>query len=182
MQARRSNWFVRAIASLLIVCFMALVFRPTLLQADDRMRTTPAPTVTSTLIAAPSASAVQSPFIVGLKQGEVAPFTGVLLNPPAVAKIAVDAENAKKECDLTVKSEVGKQKAMDDTRLADKDSDLKFTTASLNATIKAREDEIKTLRSQSSSGGNNVWWFTGGGAAGIGLTLAIVYVVGLVRK
>lgn len=124
-----------------------------------------------------------NPMMVPLQKGWVAPFTGVLLNPPAVAQITVDAKNAKKECDLRVGAEVSKEKAYGDTRLKDKDSELKYTKETLGEQVKLRDAEIARLRKETTDkSGSVIWWGVGGFAGGVILTVTIAFLVSASTK
>lgn len=140
-------------------------------RADDTMRTVSAPTVS----ASPS---LMSPVLVPMTKGQVAPFTGVLLNPPAVAQITVDKENQKKECDLSIKRESETQKALADRALKDKDSELTYTRDTLTQQIKSRDEAIARLQKDTlSSSGNGLIWGIVGFAGGVLMTVGIVYAV-----
>lgn len=169
-----SKKFSKIIA--LITVFAFILFVSPGYASDEKLRTTTAPTVTATAPIPPA-------LIVVLKKGQPAPWDGALLNPTAVAQIAVDKENAKKECDIRVTAEVSKQKAFDDTKLADKESELKYTRDTLTSQIKSRDAELESLRKRSAdSSGNWVWWLSGGVVAGVVLTLGTVVIISYARN
>ena len=160
-----------------LLTLISLLFAWMPLHAEEKLRSTVAPTVTA------SAQPIPPPLIVVLKKGQLAPWDGVLLNSTATAQITVDKENSKKECDITVKSEVDKQKAFDTVKLADKESELKYTRDTLTAQVKSRDAELDAMRKRSaSSSGDWVLWMSLGAAGGIVLTVGAVFLVSYVKN
>lgn len=166
--------FLRSLVAMTVVlCFVTSHVRAW--ADDEKLRTTPPPTVTTTITAPPA--------IVAVYKGGIVPFTGVLLNPAAVAQVIVDAKNAKAECDIRIEREVSKEKSFSDARLKDKDTELKYTKDTLSEQIRLRDvelDRIRNERIKESSG--NVWWAVGGAVGGVVVTLAITFVVNLSGK
>ena len=158
-----------------VLTLLAFMLSVTVTKAEDKMRTTPVPSVTTTI--------PMNPLMVPLQKGWVAPFTGVLLNPPAVAQITVDSKNSKKECDIRIESEVSKEKAYGDIRLKDKDGELKYAKETLGEQIKLRDIEVNRLRKETiDKSGSAIWWSAGGFAGGVILTVTIAFLVSVSAK
>lgn len=128
--------------------------------------------------------------ITSLKQGQVAPFQGVLLSPHAVAEITVKLDSVKE----TVKIEV-------DKCLAEREAQIRFLTNDSNskleqeksissAKLESKEKQIIQLQSivkkQENSNSSSTTWITvgiiGGMVGGIALTSLAVYVVNVASK
>ena len=118
------------------------------------------------------------PRIMGIEQGQAAPYAGVLLNSIAAAKIFTESNFSQTECDLRVKYEVEKEAArlnmlLETTRVSMEAMDKRHRTL-----IEIKDKEIERLSEISSN--TNDWsalWYAGGVLTGIGLTIAIVYAV-----
>ena len=132
------------------------------------------------LVYAPVCFAEDTPIpkgkITGLAKGEHAPYTGVLLDNIAAARIFSDKKYFEEQWQLKLQYELGKQKArLDLTIQSQKDShdslQEKHTTL-----MKLKDDEIKRL-SDLAAGKEDytTWWAVGGVIVGIGLTIAVVY-------
>ena len=118
------------------------------------------------------------PRIMGIEQGQTAPYAGVLLNSIAAAKIFAEGNFSQTECDLRVKYEVEKEAArlnmlLETTRISMEAMDKRSSSL-----IEIKDKEIERLSEISSN--TNDWsplWYAGGVLTGIGLTIAIVYAV-----
>jgi hypothetical protein len=150
--------------------------------ADDRLRTIPAPTVSGSIVAGVPVVSSIGAVIYPITKGAAAPFSGVLLNPAAVAQISVDKQTAVEACSIETKKQVDSQIAFDAVKIADKDSELKYTKDTLSKQLKDRDDQIKQLQKNSVSSTGTAWWLIGGFLGGVALTLGIVVVVDLSRK
>jgi hypothetical protein len=119
------------------------------------------------------------PRITGIKEGEPAPYDGVLLNTSAAARTFIDKEYSAKECELRINFEVQKESLrmrllLDTTRVS-----LEATEKRYNSIITIKDEEIERLSQIVSDRPNDhsVWWAAGGIVVGIGLTIAVVYAV-----
>ena len=118
------------------------------------------------------------PKIMGIKQGQAAPYAGVLLNSIAAAKIFAEGNFSQTECDLRVKYEVEKEAArlnmlLETTRISMEAMDKRSSSL-----MGIKDKEIERLSEISSN--TNDWsplWYAGGVLTGIGLTIAIVYAI-----
>ena len=116
------------------------------------------------------------PRIMGIKQGEVAPYTGVLLNTLAAAKVFTEKSYSDEECKLRIAYEVEREIArvnllLQSTRVSMESMEKRYVSI-----ISIKDTEIQRLSDIASNKADySVWWATGGVIVGIGLTLAVVY-------
>ena len=116
--------------------------------------------------------------ITGLSKGEHAPYTGVLLDNIAAARIFSDKKYLIEQFDLKLQYELGKQKARLDLTIQSQKASLDALQEKHTALMKLKDDEIKRL-SDLAAGKEDytTWWAVGGVIVGIGLTIAVVYAV-----
>jgi len=115
--------------------------------------------------------------ITGLNYGQKAPYTGVLLNGVAAAKLLTDKRFSEEQWKLKLDFELAKEAA----RLGLIINSQKVSIEALNkkhtTLMKIKDDEIERLsKIASNTNDYSIWWATGGVIIGIGLTLAVVYV------
>lgn len=127
----------------------------------------------------PASTPDETPKVTGIKKGEEAPYSGVLLNTAAAAKIFADKDFSTQECIMRINFEVQKehlrmQLLLDNTKLSLDIMDNKYT-----AIIDIKDNEINRLSKVALENSNNysTWWAAGGVIAGIALTIAVVYAV-----
>ena len=134
------------------------------------------------LVYAPVCLAEDTPIpkgkITGLSKGEHAPYTGVLLDNIAAARIFSDKKYLKEQFELKLQYELGKQKARLDLTIQSQKASLDALQEKHTTLMKLKDDEIKRL-SDLAAGKDDytTWWAVGGGIVGIGLTIAVVYAV-----
>ena len=118
------------------------------------------------------------PRVMGIQEGEPAPYSGVLLNPIAAAKIFAEKDFSQTQCDLRVEFEVAKELArvnliLETTRVSMESMEQKYTSL-----LQIKDTEIERLsKIASDTNDYSVWWASGGIVVGIGLTIAVVYAV-----
>tara|TARA_R100001510_G_C7652116_1_gene209920 strand:- start:2109 stop:2501 length:393 start_codon:yes stop_codon:yes gene_type:complete len=107
-----------------------------------------------------------------LKEGEVAPWDGRLLNEPAMRILVEDSAIKDMTCEAKTAYELNKLKIEEkyryDVLKVKTDAEIK----KLNELIKLQDEHIKELRPQ-----NNIWPVIGGFIAGAGISIGIMYVV-----
>lgn len=119
---------------------------------------------------------VLRPRIMGIQEGEVAPYAGVLLNTIAAAKVFTEKNYSNEECRLRITYEVEREIArvnllLESTRVSMESVEKRYTSI-----ISIKNTEIERLSEIASNNNDySVWWATGGIVMGIGLTLAVVY-------
>ena len=155
---------MRAIVPILIVC-LAFPFN---VRADPPSDDTPE------VVIAPA------PKITGIKKGEVAPFTGVLLNTLAAAQVFTEKSFLNEECQLRIDYAVQKEVARMNLLLNSTKASLDSVEKRYSTIIKIKDTEIERLSkiALESNNNNSAWWAAGGVIVGISLTIATVYAVG----
>ena len=134
------------------------------------------------LVYAPVCFAEDTPIpkgkITGLSKGEHAPYTGVLLDNIAAARVFSDKKYLKEQFDLKLQYELGKQKARLDLTIQSQKASLDALQEKHTTLIDIKDEEIKRL-SDIAAGKEDysTWWAVGGVVVGIGLTLAVVFAV-----
>jgi hypothetical protein len=109
-----------------------------------------------------------------LQKGDMAPYTGTLFDPVAVAKILADKKFSKKSCDIKVQYEKNIIQAKC-TRTRDLlSSELKIEKEKCNLIVQAQREEIETLRNLA-KGVDNTLWATIGFALGAVTSVAIFF-------
>lgn len=166
---------MRRFISGLLVATMLATSTPAF--ADGTPATTPNIPVPALQPGEQSVGQVVSP----LKQGQKAPFTGVLLSPEAIAKIIVDYQNAQNETDIQVKRAVGIQAAQDQLKIDDLTGALTYQKTVDATQIKAANDQINVLSKQLQDAENSksspVVWGSLGAVGGIVVTILTVFAV-----
>lgn len=107
-----------------------------------------------------------------MKEGDVAPWDGRLLNEPAVRILIEDAATKDMMCEAKTEFELNKlrieEKYKYDVLKVKTDAEIN----KLNELIKLQEEHIKQLKPQ-----NNMLPILGGFIAGAGLSIGIMYAV-----
>ena len=146
---------MRQLISLILV--FTLVF-PISLFADDTPPTEPRPTIT------------------GIREGQPAPYSGVLLNPLAAARLFVDKDFSEQECDLRVEYAVQRELAKINLLLESTKVSMESMEQRYVSIITIKDTEIERLSNLAINQNDySAWWAAGGMVVGIGLTLAVVY-------
>jgi hypothetical protein len=120
-----------------------------------------------------------------MRKGQVAPFTGVLLSPEAVAKIIVDYNNAKEQTEIEAKKARETQKAQDQLIIDNLKADIDREKAIAEAQVKSRDGQLKilsdALEKAEKDKPNPTLWAGIGVVAGAAITIITVFVVGSVK-
>ena len=107
-----------------------------------------------------------------LKEGEVAPWDGRLLNESAMRILVEDSATNDMVCEAKTAFELNKLKIEEkyryDVLKVQTDAEIK----KLNELIKLQDEHIKQLRPQ-----NNMWPVIGGFVVGAGVSIGIMYAV-----
>ena len=107
-----------------------------------------------------------------VKEGDVVPWAGRLLNEAALRILIEDSVTKDMNCEAKIEFELNKAKIEDKYKF----DVLKATTDAeinkLNELIKLQDEHIKELRPQ-----NNIWPVIGGFIAGAGISIGIMYAV-----
>lgn len=116
--------------------------------------------------------------ITGLQAGEKAPYSGVLLNSTAAAKLLAEQNYTRDQWKLKLEYELAKQS----TQLNLTIESQKISYVALEkkhwTLMRIKDQELKRLsKIVSNKNDYSIWWASGGVIVGIGLTIAVVYAV-----
>ena len=116
--------------------------------------------------------------ILGIKAGQKAPYTGVLLNSIAAAKLLADKQFSEEQWKLRIEYEVGKERAKLNMVIQSQKASIDGLSEKHLTLMKIKNDEIERLSEiASTTNSYSEWWAAGGIIVGIGLTIAVVYAV-----
>tara|TARA_R100000008_G_C3586983_1_gene173249 strand:+ start:3229 stop:3696 length:468 start_codon:yes stop_codon:yes gene_type:complete len=112
-----------------------------------------------------------------INKGELAPYSGILLDSIAAAKINVDKKYSLLKYDLELDLEIKKIKAQYDLQLGTLQAQHDSLEDKHISLLKIKNDEINRLRDILKDNPNdyNHWWMAGGVVAGIVTSIAIFY-------
>ena len=129
------------------------------------------------LIWLPSAALAETPKVAEIKEGQKAPFNGILYNYQANAVLLAAKEKGQLECSLQLKHNAAKEKARCDMLTSLVKASLEANEKKYDAILKIKNNEINHLQKITFDRPNayNHWWFAGGVVAGVGLSLGIFY-------
>jgi hypothetical protein len=118
------------------------------------------------------------PRIIGIQKGELAPYTGVLLNSLAAARVFVDKDFSITECQLRIDFAVQNELARVNMLLESSKASMEAMNQRYTEIIKIKDTEILRL-SELNNGHKNYseWWAVGGFVVGAALTVALVFAV-----
>ena len=116
--------------------------------------------------------------ITGISHGQRAPYTGVLLNTIAAAKLLTNKDYSEKQWELKLEYELAKQSAELTLVIETQKASYQSLQEKHNVLMGLKNTEIERLSAIAS---NQVdyshWWATGGVVVGILLTIGVVYAV-----
>lgn len=122
-----------------------------------------------------------APKITTVKQGQIVPFDGVLLNAASAAKVFVQKDHSEEECKLTVDFEVEKEHLRAQKEIDRLESSITFSTERYESIISNREIQIRDLQKLASEleepPDYTLWWFSGGVALGMAVTIGISFAI-----
>ena len=133
--------------------------------------------ISTNLAFAPLAYAADDPKYTHIEEGQAAPFSGTLFNPPATATLITENQFNMSDCDLRVDFQVIKAQAIYQLRLdlLQVSYDSLEERHSLLMDIKAQEIETYRTMALDQPNKNNHWWLAGGTATGIVVTLSVLF-------
>ena len=116
--------------------------------------------------------------ITGLNYGQKAPYTGVLLNSIAAAKLLTDKRFSDEQWKLKLQYELAKESARLNLIIETQKVSYEFLQKKHKTLIDIKNNEIKRL-SQIVFNTNDysIWWASGGIVVGISLTIAVAYAI-----
>jgi len=117
----------------------------------------------------------QEGVITELQKGQKAPFTGVLMDATAAAKVLTEQKYTAEECRLEMDREIEILKAKLELDLKISDIKLDITTKKYTNLLDIKEQESKRLQELALERPNDYthWWFVGGAIGGMVLTVGV---------
>ncbi len=128
---------------------------------------------------------VSEPLVAPLRQSQKAPFSGLLLNPPAAAKIIVDYNNIKTQVEIETTKAVEIEKAKAKKTIDDLKTELEYTKTVADAITKSREKQVDVLLQKVNDLEKNrsdpALWCGIGVASGVVVTVLTILVIGAAK-
>ena len=122
------------------------------------------------------------PQITSIAKDQPAPYSGVLLNTVAAAKIFTEKEFVGMECELRIEYAVQKEILRLNLLLETSQATVESMDKKYTSLLDIKDQEIKRLSKVASEKGDySSLWFAGGVVAGIITSVAIVYAVNKVN-
>ena len=135
----------------------------------------------SLLVLQPLALAQEvEPIITDIVEGQTAPFSGTLLNPPAGAQMLAEKEAGEAECELRIEYAEDRQQAMCDLVVNSTTASLEALQERYNTIMDIKDQEIERLTEIAIEADHRDFstvWFTGGVMLGVATTIAIAFAI-----
>ena len=118
-----------------------------------------------------------NPKVAEIKQGQKAPFNGILYDYEANAVLLASKEKGQLECSLQLKHSAAKGEAKCDMLASTVKASLTATEKKYDAILKIKNGQIDHLEKITLEQPNayNNWWFAGGFLGGVALSMGIFY-------
>ena len=121
------------------------------------------------------------PKISPLNEGDIAPFTGVLYNPTAVAETIAQRELLIQQHELNLSVLKERLDAECNLKIFNLQAELDAFRFKYDSMTETKDDEINKLHSiiLKQTNDHSHWWFAGGILTGVLITIGVVYAVNL---
>jgi len=115
--------------------------------------------------------------VTDLQEGNPAPYSGILLDTAASARLLTEKEYQDEDCDIKINYELEKIKARHALEFGIIESKVVLLEEANSSILSMKNSEIGRLQELALKNPNDNahWWFAGGLAAGILTSLAIFY-------
>lgn len=133
------------------------------------------------LIAAPQLAYAECADLTPLNQGQTAPCDGVHVKSAAMAKIVVDLEKARKQCDLQLDTQKKKSDAICTAELGKRDVEILTIKNIHELKEDMRKKQINFLVNQLDKSQKPGWYFVAGTVAGIAVTMASAWTLNQIK-
>ena len=133
------------------------------------------------LIAAPQLAYAECADLTPLNQGQTAPCDGVHVKAAAMAKIIVDIENAKKQCDLLLDKQKKKSDTICNGELGKRDVEILTIKNIHELKEDMRKKQINFLVNQLDKSQKPGWYFVAGTVTGIAVTMASAWALNQIK-
>ena len=121
-------------------------------------------------------TALADPMLIHLREGDVAPFDGRLMNDEAVANIIAESELTLEQCQIKTELQVSIVKAELQLEIDYLKAELETEQAKNATLLELRDTEIETLRKEMKPN-KTMWAFFGGFLLASGTSLGTYYSV-----
>ena len=134
-------------------------------------------TILTFLIILIPVNSYSNPKVAEIKQGQKAPFNGILYDYEANAVLLASKEKGQLECSLQLKHSAAKGEAKCDMLASTVKASLTATEKKYDAILKIKNGQIDHLEKITLEQPNayNNWWFAGGFLSGVALSMGIFY-------
>ena len=134
-------------------------------------------TILTFLIILIPVNSYSNPKVAEIKQGQKAPYNGILYDYEANAVLLASKEKGQLECSLQLKHSASKEKAKCDMLTSTVNASLTATEKKYGAILKIKDGQIDHLEKITLEQPNdyNNWWFAGGFLGGVALSMGIFY-------
>ena len=134
-------------------------------------------TILTFLIILIPVNSYSNPKVAEIKQGQKAPYNGILYDYEANAVLLASKEKGQLECSLQLKHSASKEKAKCDMLTSTVNASLTATEKKYDAILKIKNGQIDHLEKITLEQPNayNNWWFAGGFLSGVALSMGIFY-------
>ncbi|KKQ97095.1 MAG: hypothetical protein UT24_C0053G0002 [Candidatus Woesebacteria bacterium GW2011_GWB1_39_12] len=118
-----------------------------------------------------------------LKNGEVAPFMGVLFDPMATAIILTEGEHLEEQFRLKLEFELNKESTRNKLIVENLKIDLKTTEQTTKIIVGEKEKELEKLRKMALQSSDYTWFYVGSGfLGGVLVTILGAWAMGQASK
>jgi len=126
----------------------------------------------------------QEGVITEIQKGQQAPFTGVLMDATAAAKVLTNKKYTEEQCKIEMDKELKLLQAKLGLDVKICNSKLISCQESSSKIIKIKDEEIARLQEIALDSPNDysIWWLTGGVVGGIALSVAVFAVAVEIQK
>ncbi len=133
------------------------------------------------LVVSPQIAYAECADLTPLNQGQTAPCDGVHVKSAAMAKIVVDLEKARKQCDLQLDTQKKKSDAICTAELGKRDVEILTIKNIHELKEDMRKKQINFLVSQLDKSQKPGWYFVAGTVAGIAVTMASAWTLNQIK-
>lgn len=133
------------------------------------------------LIVTPSIAYAECADLTPLNKGQIAPCDGVHVKSAAMAKVIVDLENTKKQCDLRLDKQKEKSYAICTAELGKRDVEILTIKNIHELKEDMRKKQINFLVDQLDKSQKPGWYFVAGTVTGIAVTMASAWALNQIK-
>jgi len=134
-------------------------------------------TILTFLIILIPVNSYSNPKVAEIKQGQKAPYNGILYDYEANAVLLASKEKGQLECSLQLNHGVAKEKAKCDMLTSTVKASLEATEKKYDAILKIKNGQIDHLEkiTLEQPDAYSHWWFASGFVGGVALSMGIFY-------